>query len=108
VSEDGGVDIFPTPPPAIKRSSLLKAVDELDSISNLEEIPNRRYNEVYDWLIEHRFYLLNEDCEGVNLAIQKIEQQLEKPGRTIWVRRHAFTPDPRMDGSFYYLPEEES
>jgi hypothetical protein len=51
---------------------------------------------------------LKEDCERVNLAIQKIEQQLDKPGRTMWVVRHTFKPDPRMDPAFYYSPEEES
>jgi len=106
VSEDGGVDVVPDPPPAIKRSSILTAIEELHSISNSEDIPIKRYNELYEWLLKHRFYLLKEDCEQVNRAIQEIEKTLDKPGRTVWVIRHIFKPDPRMDSSFYYLSEE--
>jgi hypothetical protein len=106
VSEDGDVDIVPNPPPAIKRSSILTAIDELHSISNSEDIPIKRYNELYDWLLKHHFYLLKEDCEQVNRSIQEVEKTLDKPGRTLWVNRHNFKPDPRMDPSFYYLPEE--
>lgn len=106
VSEDGGVDIVPNPPPAVKRSSITKAVAELEGISNIEDVAIRRYNEVYDGLLEHRFYLLDEDCQRVNAAIQKIEKQLDKSGRTVWVVRHVFKPDPRMDPAFYYERED--
>jgi hypothetical protein len=108
VSEDGGVDIIPNPPPTIKRSSIAKVVAELEGISKLEPVPIRRYNELYDWLMGKRFYLLSEDCERVNVAIEKIEKQFDKSGRTVWVVRHVFKPDPRMDPAFYYEPEDES
>ena len=108
VSEDGGVDIIPNPPPAIKRSSITKVVAELEGISKSDSVPIRRYNELYDWLMKNRFYLLSDDCESVNVAIEKIEKQFDKSGRTVWVVRHIFKPDPRMDPAFYYEPEDES
>lgn len=106
VSEDGGVDIVPDPPPAIKRSSILMVTDELQCISNSDEIPIKRYNELYEWLFNHRFYLLKEDCELINRVIQEIEKSLDNSERTVWAVRHIFKPDPRMNPSFYYLPEE--
>ena len=106
VSEDGGIDIVPNPPPAIKRSLISKAVDELEIISDSEDVANRRYNDIYDWLLENHFYLLNEDCERINKAIQRIEKRLDEFGRSIWIVRHTFQPDLRMDPAFYYESEE--
>ena len=106
VSEDGGVDIVPNPPPAIRRSSIVTTIDGLNSVSNSDDIPLKRYNELYDWLVAHRFYLLKEDCDQVNSAVQEIEKKIDKTGRMVWVVRYVFTPDPRMDPSFYYLSEE--
>ena len=66
----------------------MNAIGELGAISKSDGIPIRRYNELYDWLLEHRFYLLSEDCERVNIAIQNIEKQFDKSGRTVWAVRH--------------------
>ena len=107
VSEDGGVDVIPDPPPAIKRSVLVAMVTELEEISKAEEIPNRRYNEIYDWLNRHQFYLLEEDCQRVNAAIQEIEHRYDQEGRSIWIRRTVFAPHPSMNPEFFYEPERE-
>jgi hypothetical protein len=107
VSEDGGVDVIPNPPPAIKRSLLLAAIVELEEISKAQEIPNRRYNELYDWLNQHQLYLLEHDCQRVNTAIQEVERRYDEEGRSIWITRHVFVPDIRMDPAFFYEPEED-
>ena len=106
ISEDGGVDVVPDPPPAIKRSSISAAIEELEAISKSEQIARRRYNELYDWFRMHRFYLLNDDCRRINIAVQEIEKGFDKEGRTIWISRESFNPDPRMDPSFFYEPED--
>jgi len=107
VSEDGGVDIIPDPPPAMKRSSLLAIIAEIEQISKAEEIPNRRYNELYDWINRHQFYLLEDDCQRSNTAIQEIERRYDEEGRSIWIRRNTFVPHPRMDPTFFYEREDE-
>lgn len=107
VSEDGGVDIIPNPPPAIKRSLISGAIEELESISKADDIARRRYNELYDWLLQHGFYLLEDDCRRVNLAIQETEKRFDEEGRSIWPVRQTFKPDPAMEPSFYYERETE-
>ncbi len=106
VSEDGGVDIIPDPPPALKRSLILAAVNEIEQISTAQQSPNRRYNELYDWIRRHRFYLLEADCERINAAVKEIERRHDEEGRSIWVTRESFVSDPRMDPSFFYEAED--
>jgi hypothetical protein len=106
ISEDGGVDVIPDPPPAIKRSSITSAVKELELISKSKQIPRRRYNELYDWLRLHYFYLLSDDCRRINISVQEIEKRFDEEGRTMWVSRETFNPDPRMNPSFFYEPED--
>lgn len=106
VSEDGGVDVIPNPRPMIKRSLISDAISEIEQIVRAAKIPRRRYNDLYDWLLKHRFYLLPDDCEQVNLATQEIERRLrEESPSAVWSIRHKFEPDPEMQPSFYYEPE---
>lgn len=107
VSEDGGVDLIPDPRPMIKRSLIAAAVDEMEQISRAAPMPRRRYNDLYEWLRQHRFYLLPDDCERLNLAVQEIERRFkEENPASVWVVREKFEPDPRMQPLFYYAPED--
>lgn len=107
VSEDGGVDVIPDPPPMIKRSLVSDAIAEIEQISQSPRILRRRYNDLSDWLKEHRFYLLPDDCERINSAVQEIERRLrEEFPSSIWTIPHKFEPDPMMQPSFYYAPED--
>ena len=107
VSEDGGVDLVPKLRPKINRCVLDNFVDELEDISRRERIPLRRYNDIFDWLRSHSFYLLDEDCRRINAAVDAIERKLdnEDPGR-IRIVREVLRPDPNMDQSFYYHEQE--
>jgi hypothetical protein len=108
VSEDGGVDVIPNPPPMIKRSLISDAIAEMENISRSPEIPTRRYNDLFDWLRQYRFYLLPDDCEWLNSAVQEIERRWrEEHQSAVWVIRPKFEPDPRMQPSLYYAPEDE-
>lgn len=108
VSEDGGVDVIPNPHPMIKRSLISDAISELEKIVRAAKIPRRRYNELYDWLLKYRFYLLPDDCERINLAVQEIERRLQEEfPSAIWVIRHKFEPDPEMQPYFYYDPKDQ-
>ena len=109
VSEDGGVDVMPDPPPMIKRSLISDAVVEMEHISQSPQIPRRRYNDLFDWLRLHRFYLLPDDCERLNSVVQEIERRLrEEHPLAIWSIPETFKPDPRMQPSFYYAPEDDT
>lgn len=107
VSEDGGVDLIPDLRPMIKRSPLASAIAELEEISKADEIRRRRYSQLYDFLRLWRFYLLPNDCQRVNVAIQEVERRCdeEDPMRMKIIREH-FDPDPGMEPSFYYESED--
>lgn len=106
VSEDGGVDVVPSPRPMIKRSLISNAVAEIEQIAQMAKIPRRRFNDLYNWLRQHRFYLLLDDCERVNSAVQEIEKRLrEEFPSAVWVVRHKFEPAPGMQPDFYYEAE---
>lgn len=108
VSEDGGVDVIPNPRPMIKRSLVSNTVEEIEQIVRAAKIPRHRYNDLYDWLMKHHFYLLSDDCERVNLAVQEIERRLQEDfPSAIWAIRHKFEPVPEMQPSFYYEPEDQ-
>jgi hypothetical protein len=107
VSEDGGVDLIPDPLPMIKRSLISAAVAEMEQISRATPIPRRRYNDLYDWLRLHRFYLLPGDCDSINSSVKEIERRLaEEEPSDVWAVRETFKPDSRMQPSFYYAPED--
>lgn len=109
VSEDGGVDLIPDLRPMIKRSPLMSAIVELEEISKSEEIRRRRYGQLYDFLRRWRFYLLPDDCQRVNVAIEEVERRHDEadPMR-MKVIREQFEPDPAMDPSFYYESEDSA
>jgi hypothetical protein len=107
VSEDGGVDVIPNPRPMIKRSLISNAISELEQIVQSAKISRRRYNDLYDWLLKHRLYLLPDDCERVNSAVEEIERRLrEEFPSAVWVVRHKFEPDTGMQPDFYYEAED--
>jgi len=106
VSEDGGIDFIPDPPPRIKRSTLVNVIQEIEAISKSTEIPRARFNHLYDWLKKHGFYLLQEDCERVNTAVTEVERRFhEEDPMAIRILRDPFAPHPGMDRSFYYEVE---
>jgi hypothetical protein len=107
VSEDGGVDVFPNPRPMIKRSLISNAISEIEQIVGSAKVPRHRYNDLYDWLLKHRFYLLPDDCERVNSAVQEIERRLREDfPSAVWIVRHKFEPDPGVQLAFYYEAED--
>jgi hypothetical protein len=109
VSEDGGVDLIPDLRPTTKRSPLVSAIAELEEISKSQEIRRRRYSQLYDFLRRWRFYLLPDDCQRINVAIQEVERRCDEadPMR-MKVIRETFDPDPGMDPSFYYESEDSA
>ena len=56
----------------------------------------------------HRFYLLPDDCESINVAVQEIERRFaEEDPTAVRVIRETFEPDTKMQPAFYYAPEDQ-
>lgn len=96
VSDDHTVDIIPLLRPQIDRDDIEQ------NISFLEKATLDDYHKPRMWLDEHRFYLNGEQCERVNLALDRIEQLPKEVGELV-IMTQRFKPDPLMDES-YFLP----
>ena len=106
ISEDGGVDLVPNLRPAVRRSTIEKAVRELETLAQAAAIPRRHYVDCIEWLSSHRFYLLKQHCEAVNRDMQTIEDRLAKEDPSAMrIIRAAFKADSRMDEQLYYEAE---
>ena len=99
VSDDRTVDVVPVLHPRIKLSDVHNAIDELESSSKDD------YHEWINWLDEHRFYLDKSQCDRVNAALERIEQEPREVGE-IWIVRNEFIPDPNFNES--YLEAEDA
>lgn len=109
VSEDGGVDFFPYLRPQIKRSEIDGAIKRLRDFINFSPVNRRRYNETMDWLGQHRFYLLPDDCEVINKVMESVDKKLEaEDPSAIRIVRDGFSATDGFDTDFYYEHEERS
>ncbi|MEW6368801.1 MAG: diadenylate cyclase [Acidobacteriota bacterium] len=106
VSEDGGVDIIPELRPAVRRSTIENALDELEALMRSEPLKVRHYGRVTELLEERRFYLLPEHCDRANQLIAAAEERLAKdnPEAPRIIRRQ-FEPDPDFAPGLYYEHE---
>ena len=96
VSDDRTVDVFPLLRPQVGRGEIEKMV------TILEQATDDNYHRPRNWLDEHRFYLSADQCLRANVALRRIEAEME--GTTsIIVRVSEFRPDPDMDDS-YLIP----
>ena len=97
VSDDDTVDIIPVLMPKIKRSDLMEA------IATIEAATSQNYHSTINWLDRHRFYLNREECDRVNAALQRIQEEPMEVGE---IRREwgKFFPDPGFNDS--YLEDE--
>ena len=96
VSDDHTVDIIPLLRPQIDREDIEQ------NISFLEKATLDDYHKPRMWLDKHRFYLNGEQCERVNLALDRIKQLPREVGEIVLLTSR-FKPDPLMDDS-YFLP----
>lgn len=109
VSEDGGVDFFPNLKPQIKRSEIDEAIERLQHFMTASPVSRRRYNETVEWLGQHRFYLLPDDCEVINELMELVDKKLEKEDPSaIRIVQNGFSATDGFDPDFYYEYEERS
>jgi hypothetical protein len=109
VSEDGGVDFFPNHRPQIKRSEIDEAIERLQHFLTASLVSRRRYNYTMEWLGQHRFYLLPDDCEAINQLMESIDKKLEQEDPSAMrIVRNGFSATDGFDPDFYYECEERS
>lgn len=96
VSDDHTVDLFPLLRHRIKREDV-----ELN-ISALEKATLDNYHKPRNWLDEHRFYLSDEQCQKVNLALDRIEALPKDVGRIVIITTR-FKVNQLMDDG-YFVP----
>jgi DNA integrity scanning protein DisA with diadenylate cyclase activity len=78
VSEDGSIDLIPDLMPQIPRSAITQAVAKLRAIRDAGIVNFEEFRRVMDWLFAHRFYLIDDVCEEVNLLRHDIEARFER------------------------------
>ncbi|EHQ24644.1 hypothetical protein [Mucilaginibacter paludis] len=74
VSEDGSVDVIPNLRPQIKHSEIERIISLFESMVNTTEKNVGNFNQIMEWFQNRRFYLTAEECERINKARIKIEE----------------------------------
>jgi hypothetical protein len=64
--------------PQIPRSAITQAVAKLRAIRDAGIVNFEEFRRVMDWLFAHRFYLIDDVCEEVNLLRHDIEARFER------------------------------
>jgi hypothetical protein len=104
VSSDGGIDLVPNPPPAIRRAAIDEAINGLRELADDPRLNWRRYHATLDWLDEHRFYLMAQDCDILNKLVADTEERIRHEDQAqVCVVRRPFAPSPHMNELLYYL-----
>ncbi|HLG45727.1 MAG TPA: hypothetical protein VKY24_05740 [Reyranella sp.] len=93
VSEDRTIDVVPLLRPRVAR-------DEIErQIRALEGANSENYHRPQGWLSDHRFYLNAEQCERVNVALDRVEAFPRDVGEIVLTTRR-LEPDPRMTDEY--------
>lgn len=100
VSVDGSIDLIPELRPQIARSALLAAIRALRNLTAAPVTDVKTFHEVMGWLSQHRFYLLPEMCDEVNMLRRTLEQRFPQD-RTIRVVYADFVPDQAMNETYF-------
>lgn len=98
ISEDATLDVVPLLRARVDRDLLEGSVVELETATH------ETYHRVRSLLEAHRFYLGAEQCERINVALDRIENEPTDVGRIILLTER-FAPDPGMNDS-YFLPKD--
>ena len=103
VSEDGDVDFVPDLKSAIDRKEIDQRIKRLQVINKNEKISRESYYRLRNWLDNHRFYLLPEDCEIINILIKKLDEKLQtQDNGAINIILQPFEPNDEFNKKLYY------
>jgi len=101
-STDGTVNVLPERPRKVDRKFIDHLVQRLRNHAEVSRPDLYDLGVTVNSLIDHRFYLLADDCDNVNRALSTLRESLSDwPEREILTA--AFRPDNRMSSSKFYL-----
>ncbi len=92
-SDDRTIDVTPAMRFGIKKSLIL------EKISAFENATRENYHSPLFWLDDNRFYLNEEECSRVNVALDRVEKFPKDVGQVELVLAR-FEPDPEMNDTF--------
>ena len=96
VSDDKTVDLIPPLRKLISRKLLG------DHINAFETSTPDNFHAHRNWLDNHRFYINQEQCDRLNVAIKRIEDlQNASKSMSIRIQTSFFYPDPKMNKSYF-------
>jgi hypothetical protein len=101
VSEDGMVDVIPNLKPKIRHSEIIQFIRTLESLNSKETFNDQTYYAVMDMLKTRSFYLTEEECTRINTLNRSLAILDQHSGKTMWRLFDDFTPNPRMNDSYY-------
>lgn len=102
VSEDGWIDVLPTPKRRVRRATVAQAVQRLVAAAD-EGTSQERFARLDNALERLEFYLDAAQCEAVNDARERVEQRRWQEHRTR-DRVVPVRPHPAMDESYFLEP----
>lgn len=103
ISQDGAIDLVPELQPRIRRSDIVKRMEELRGAVASEVVNAKAYYKVIFWLSEHRFYLSQQLCDEINEIKNTATSRLNEQRGTS-VTPADFKADEEMNDT-YFLDE---
>ncbi|MHC5826293.1 MAG: hypothetical protein ACYT04_63160, partial [Nostoc sp.] len=80
-------------------------IEQLRKLKEDKNFAQRKFNEVIDFLSDHRFYLQPETCDTINSLKREVQATAERVDPTgMSIDYYDFSPNPEMDES-YFLDE---
>ena len=100
ISEDGMINLIPSLKPQIRHSEILKAIEDLNQLSENEEQDRKRFGKLMGYFNSIEFYLTADECYQINTLRKKIEDN-DKSGdvRIVW---KDLKPNSEMNESYYF------
>ena len=100
ISEDGMVDLYPILLPRIRRSEIVKHIEELRLISNVNISGESKFYAIMHWLVTHAFYLSLEQCNEINQIKNEWHEKVYKDASAPSAFKDLH-PDPKMNDSYF-------
>ena len=72
----------------------------MEAIAEIETAASENYHSATSWLKRHRFYLNQEQCNRVNAALRRIQEEPMEVGE-IRIEWSVFLPDPGLNDSYF-------
>lgn len=99
VSEDGSIEMIPTPHRRVARKLVARRVEEVTAASK-GDADFERFHRLERAALELAFYLSQDQCDELNTARDRVEEvRMARSGLRMGVPRVA--PDPDMNDSFF-------